>query len=284
MNNLEPISDEVISFYDRLYSGMTKKKEIADAEYLYTDLYKNIKNIIVEAEREYKNSCQALYTLLPSNTIDLCVGKQEMTYLYDNKFVKSNGRDIYNQIMSLPQFNLCPFCKVSPVINLDHYLPISVFCRFGVIPTNLVPICFQCNNEKKEYYGKTNSNSIVNPYFDQFINISQWLYCDIEFKYGGIVANFVVGDRSSIFTTEQINKIRFTFDKMKIGEKYLAFASSRFTVYYDEWESQYHTNKDSLIIDLSRERDLYAKKGQINSWEHAMYHGLVDYYSSLNTL
>ncbi|MCM4085154.1 HNH endonuclease [Paractinoplanes hotanensis] len=65
----------------------------------------------------------------------------------------SSGRSfagIRAELLSLARAGRCPMCDGGPVATLDHYLPKSVFPEFSVMPKNLVPVCYRCNNIKQD--------------------------------------------------------------------------------------------------------------------------------------
>lgn len=53
----------------------------------------------------------------------------------------------------------CPFCGISELSTLDHYLPKELYPEFSVFPKNLVPSCAVCNTRKKDGFSKQGPTS-----------------------------------------------------------------------------------------------------------------------------
>ena len=60
---------------------------------------------------------------------------------------RSHG-DIRDEILSIAQWDLCPYCSVTMVDSLDHVLPTSSYPEFSVLAQNLVPCVHQMQSHE----------------------------------------------------------------------------------------------------------------------------------------
>ena len=147
--------------------------------------------------------------------------------IYKNRLVASrDGRRFYDQIMQIAPNNICLFCGVGTVSELDHFLPKSTFAQFSVLPLNLIPICHQCNQSKLDHYSTKHSEELFHPYFDQ-INGIPWIEAQLVGNDDTLpVVKFHI---SSIIKDPLKSKLEFTFDKLKLGNSFSLLAASKLT-------------------------------------------------------
>jgi hypothetical protein len=107
------------------------------------------------------------------------VGRVEVVDLikvYSDRMVgsKSPGRPIYDAIKMAPDRGVCPICNTLPIKQLDHYLPKAIYPILSVLPTNLIPICKDCNDIKNQNRPNTQEELTFHPYYDDF-DTERWL-------------------------------------------------------------------------------------------------------------
>lgn len=95
----------------------------------------------------------------------------ELKAVYNRVLVHGNERPTYDKIKASAG-RICPQCGVGRIRNLDHYLPISEAPELCVVPSNLVPVCGDCNFEKLNQKPQTLSECVFNPYFDDWSGYS----------------------------------------------------------------------------------------------------------------
>lgn len=112
--------------------------------------------------------------------------KEDMEYLYTERFVKSKKDAYYAAIMK--DVMLCPFCGQpfgTGLKQLDHFLPKALFPVYAVSPINLVPCCGRCNNLKSAYAPKDKFTQIIHPYYDDYNDKEIWIKAKLEeYKVG----------------------------------------------------------------------------------------------------
>lgn len=92
---------------------------------------------------------------------------EELKDVYSRVLVNGNERPTYDKIR-LGAGLTCPQCGVGRVRNLDHYLPISHAPELSVVPANLIPVCGDCNFEKRNKIPASLTECVFNPYFDDW--------------------------------------------------------------------------------------------------------------------
>lgn len=109
---------------------------------------------------------------------------------YKDKFAKKGapGREYYDHILYeglRHGAGFCPICEIGRPSELDHYLPKSSFPALAVTPSNLVPICSECNKvtRKGAYSPNTQEDSLYHPYFEDPPSCI-WLIAEISFGQG----------------------------------------------------------------------------------------------------
>ena len=106
--------------------------------------------------------------------------KEKVIKIYTDKFAKqgSVGRIYYEAIMANAN-GCCPICGSGKLKNLDHFLPKSLYPILCVTPANLIPVCRDCNFDKRDYFATDYYSIPFNPYFD--VMNDEWLECVISF-------------------------------------------------------------------------------------------------------
>ncbi|MFC9755136.1 hypothetical protein [Streptomyces sp. NPDC056921] len=82
------------------------------------------------------------------------------------------GRPVYEE--TLNRATKCPSCGVGAVRQVDHHMPKSLFPYLAVVPSNLLPICSDCNFAKNDNAPTCYEEQTLHPYFDS-IDDDRWL-------------------------------------------------------------------------------------------------------------
>lgn len=62
----------------------------------------------------------------------------------------------------------CPICDYEVVKEVDHFLPRSLFPQYTIIPSNLVPLCRDCNKHKSSKFSNNPNKLQYHPYFEEY--------------------------------------------------------------------------------------------------------------------
>lgn len=279
MERLLPITTKVGDFFDLLYEGMTKKIEIKGIKYNYTDKYREVKPLIINAETSYfiaamNNKLSEIESI--TNIGDLTT--KDMVYLYENKLLdKTKGRHIYDEIRSLPSNSRCSFCGVRVVATLDHYLPKSKYPLYAVTPYNLIPSCTDCNGLKMGEIINSELDLLLNPYFDD-VQSEQWLFCDIEYRFGGWIPKYYTKE-IPVFTEMQNKRIANHFKVLELDTFFGIHGVNVIEIYIDNWIEFWNNEEfESLKEEFDKQEKVFSSKEKsINSWERALYQGLYNF-------
>ncbi|MFG1823819.1 hypothetical protein ACGFIJ_15155 [Microbispora bryophytorum] len=82
------------------------------------------------------------------------------------------GRPVYEEARN--RKTKCPMCGVGAVRQVDHHMPKSIYPYLAAVPVNLLPICSDCNFEKKDRAPTRYEEQILHPYFDE-VDDERWL-------------------------------------------------------------------------------------------------------------
>lgn len=198
-----------------------------------------------------------------------------MVNLYNNKFAKqgTTARKYYDKLLVSMVF--CPYCQISQVATLDHYLPQTVYPIFSVTPVNLVPSCSDCNKSKTSKHSNQISCMPIHPYYDKIDNI-QWLIATLQIFEKGIVATYQVDPSLNTSDPVLYARLKTHMDVCKLKEKFCKEAARRIAEKLPSWIR--FLNKyglDELIEDLKSDYDSIIKD-EPNSWKQALYKAFLD--------
>lgn len=112
----------------------------------------------------------------------------------------------------------CPYCGISPVDELDHYLPKSVYKALSVYSRNLIPICHTCNNAKRTAIETGTTNSFFHAYFEVFPDLPAFI-AEVSFENDILIINYKV-DRTHIIN-DLGDKLDFQFHRTKLNARLL---------------------------------------------------------------
>jgi len=153
----------------------------------------------VDGETDYSRKGQTgdLYLIAPwlKQSPQGGISSQVLRGLYGNQLQKKRkpARRYYDQLL-LAAEDKCPYCGgIGRPRNVDHYLPLSHFPQFSVLPLNLVPCCRDCNMDGKgNKFALTADSQLLHPYLDKPSFFSdKWVYATISHEQDCIVRFFV---------------------------------------------------------------------------------------------
>ena len=191
--------------------------------------------------------------------------------LYTNQMVPKDkpARKYYDELMSLPPLNRCPFCGIGTVTTLDHYLPKSEFPIFSILPYNLVASCKDCNTGKLADYATTKNSQTLHPYYDDF-TYEQWLFARV-LQTSPVSIEFYVSPPSAWSQIEK-DRVKSHFDNYQLEKRFSIEAANSLADLREEFMIFSSTPTDI-------QQELYKKfvshdSRHKNSWETAMYQAL----------
>jgi len=209
------------------------------------------------------------------------IAKEHIQKIYSEKLAKhgSVGRKYYDRILSEPKYGLCPICGVRTVKELDHYMPKSIYYTLIVTPENLIPICKDCNYEKRAYTISDIQNAILHPYFDD-INDDIWLTVNLQSIGAELVVSYNVNN-----LTERENllqkRLEKHFEVYKLNKFFTAQAANEIANKKMRWlELLKNVSPEEFQKCLISNCNSIGNNG-LNSWKAALYRGLITQFQEL---
>lgn len=161
----------------------------------------------------------------------------------------------------------CPYCGFGEPVTLDHYLPESIFSELATCRLNLVPLCWKCNNEKrnKDYH------NFIHSYYQEFDKDVIFFKCKIEARNGGILVFDYYIDGSNIdgglkqILDSQISCIKLN---ERLNKQSVLFILDNFGIGYENDNALRYFIEDRLS-------KVIEKRGK-NDWQAALLDGLLN--------
>lgn len=199
--------------------------------------------------------------------------KEDMIWLYDNKFAKSSSeaRKYYDKIMLSADNGRCPYCLHREVSQLDHYLPKSTRPVLSIVTENLIPSCSDCNIPKG-----TNDSLFSHPYFDD-IDCFIYLECDLINTDDGVVFKYKVAETKEC-DEKLLERIKNQMNSSDLLSLYGRHAASEFNIHKKSFMglNELGEEKNVLTRHFTSLLESYCDAIGVNSWQSAMYRCLVN--------
>lgn len=191
-------------------------------------------------------------------------------WAYKNRLLRGSARGYYNRLREASRLGRCPLCLVREASELDHYLPKRKFPELAIVPSNLVPICDECNGTKLEHAGETPGEQILHGYYDDFAT-RPWLTCIVDESPGAPLHFSVEPDTN--WTAHQAARVQFHFEKFGLDTLYADQAAVELTGIRGYLEGLLHTGGPSEVSAYLEEmaQSLSAEPALV--WKQVAYRG-----------
>lgn len=203
------------------------------------------------------------------------ISTEDMCAVYTEKFVKSDNKDkYYNRILKLAETGKCPICGIGQVSTLDHYLAKTLYPTYAITPYNLVPVCRDCNFEKRDT-GLDPACAPLHPYYDD-IDSHIWLIALLVFKENKIVVQYDVNPEIESYDPELFVRIKAHMNLFKLNKAYAVQASTEIAEYMEVWKQMSQKwRKEDFIKYLTT--TLKSKETTMrNTWHTALLRALIE--------
>jgi len=207
---------KLISWYDKIVEA----KNDDNAKQILLNIKPNVKDRYDYYEANF--SSNDLITITDSNYLK---NHPQLLSCY-----KSEGealKKLKRKIRKLQDDKLkgvCQYCGIRKPISFDHYLPISDYPEFGVLPINLIPCCLECNGKKKSYWKENDVRSIINFYLDN-IEDRQFLFAKINFRNNIPSLKFYLRNPGNNIDSELFQTIEYHFYRLELLNLYKSESS-----------------------------------------------------------
>lgn len=213
-----------------------------------------------------------LTAILSHTIVEGGANKEDMVWLYDKKFVADGGRKYYDKIMTIPPYGKCPFCGERRVKTLDHFLPKAEYPTFAVTSYNLVASCSDCNKNKKTLIFRRRDEELIHPYYDNFDD-DIWLKAKINEEVEIAFCFYI--KKPLGWTEEKFLRAKNHFDILYLNDLYKAHAGEVFSEYKYSLKRLYFSGKEKAVKEDLLDRVKEKRSIRKNSWQAAMYDGLL---------
>lgn len=118
----------------------------------------------------------------------------------------------------LEGIDLCPVCGIDPAVELDHFLPRSVFKPLAIFTHNLVPMCHECNHAKLAGFGDDSGTGPLHPYYDILPDV-QFLRANVEIINNGLSVEFAI-DMSAVLPNGFADRLGSQITDLELNSRY----------------------------------------------------------------
>ncbi|HBE9333760.1 TPA: HNH endonuclease [Clostridioides difficile] len=243
-----------------------------------------IKDKLISEENKYieLGEKEELYKLIRHENVvngTYIVSAEEMTLLYESNFVKGTktnnfGREVYDYLKNRAKDDLCPYCSIRRVRQIDHYMPKAHFPKFAVTPINLVPICKECNEDKKDKSYSAVEEMFIHPYFED-VNHFEWLKCYVDEGSWPITFKYEVEVRNDSYELLR-KRIHKQYEELKIYEEFESKSIRYFRERVRSINEEYEISGIDAIRKSFKREEESIRKENLNSWRACMYSALLN--------
>jgi 5-methylcytosine-specific restriction endonuclease McrA len=177
----------------------------------------------------------------------------------------------------------CPYCGINEASHLDHFLPRAKFPEFSIFAPNLIHVCSICNSTYKsdDVITPTGERKFFNPYFDDFIETTQFLKCEIELN-GSVypIFKFYIEDLSATMPYEY-SVMKNHFEAMHLQTRYMEqVAKEKFRIFRNGYidlkqRTYYETSLEEIKNDIDKRLRGYQCEN-INNLKKVFWESLKD--------
>lgn len=168
----------------------------------------------------------------------------------------------------------CAYCMLNDPRTWDHYMPKDAFPEYAVYHSNLVYVCFGCNQRKSTHFDKSEL-LYCHPYFSVDIEKSL-LHCKVTVHNGKLAIKYygaAIGAFHAAGMIAQRHVLRLCLTDRFQGE-----ASSMVSGLIGEFRQHFPTGVSVATLQGVLERrysEAQSKLGS-NAWDSRLWHGLAN--------
>jgi len=186
----------------------------------------------------------------------------------------ASHQHIRDEILACARFDMCPYCSVTTVDEIDHVLPKSVYPEFSVLAQNLVPSCGRCNSSKGATCFVSNGTSFPHPYFDQ-IPAGKILHADVAVSHHAVTWSFFL-IRLPGMDERSFAAMQSMFEVLELEELYRQVSVVEVMDRAQAMGDQHGAGGAALVREyLQREAESARNRGGDNYWKTAILSGLA---------
>lgn len=198
------------------------------------------------------------------------------------KFIRGKIFDI--QPNSLKAF--CPYCLLNKPKTLDHYIGQTEFPEYSILQKNLIPCCFDCNNNKGEDWRKNNQRRFIHFYNDTFLN-HRFLYSNLVYHKGEVTPkiHFYLS-KPVAMSVADFRIVKCHFKDLHLLNEYnqraIPLVSAEIRVLRDALNNG--STRNQIIASLQSRVNAQVIDFGINYWSAIIYETLANNRKLINSL
>lgn len=260
-------------------SGMISPRKLS--------LLEGYEDLVVDAAERYEQACETVSLHLLDRATFRPSDKQaakDLVNMYEHRTAPGKpGRAIRDAVRN--SVVRCPLCGVGGVRQIDHHLPKSTYPYLAIVPSNLLPVCSDCNYTKNDRAPETYAEQTLHPYFDD-IDAERWLHARFVVDLATVdrpdwyVEYFV--NPPSCWSSALASRVRYHFEIFELARLYEDQSADELVGIADQLETTFVAGgMDDVrahLLDMARSRT----KPRNNSWMAALYEAVAadDWYCS----
>lgn len=196
---------------------------------------------------------------VPANKAEAIKGQYEKTYKGEIHY--------YMRDSLMKNVHRCPYCSINQPETLDHYMPKSDYPALAMFRLNLVPMCPECNQKKKDYP----YTDFIHSYYQTF-PASPFLKATASVQGTRIVINFYL-DETAIPDAALVMKLKSQIERIDLLDRMNKAATS----FVDDLCSQCHCFMGlGFKIWLKMRYNDHVRIYGLNDWRSAAIAAMLD--------
>jgi len=172
----------------------------------------------------------------------------------------------------------CQYCGIGVPTTFDHYMPKGIFPEYSVLPINLVPCCYECNNIRGENWLLENKQRMtVNLYFDDLLMV-KCLFSEISYSDNIPETNFQMWSIDPSANNQSFEQLKRHYSMLDLEKRYKLQAAGvisetkRSIVIHTKLPCSREEIKQWLLDEARAKSDTFG----INYWEASLMEGLAN--------
>ncbi len=216
-----------------------------------------LKQLVQDYDNQKADLTSLQLSTIPATTARKIFSNYNLTY--SNRTLSGIRTDLYNAV------HRCPYCGVSEIESLDHYMDESTYEAMALCRLNLVPMCMKCNRYKsdKPYTDFVNPYYLSNPGVEFFI-------CNITIIANDVFYEFSI--KNGIFNNQKTLALKKQIDAIRLNDRWEKAVIS----YLQEDIFSKKITPQSLIASLPLLIQEKNNPKMLNHWKAAVLRGLEE--------
>jgi 5-methylcytosine-specific restriction endonuclease McrA len=233
---------------------------------------------VVAATEQYEEACRAASLhLLDRAKFNPPKARasdaKDLVNMYEQRMAPDKpGREVRDTIRNAAV--KCPLCGVGRVRQIDHHLPKAVYPYLAVAPSNLLPVCADCNYIKGERAPTSYGEQTLHPYFDD-IDDGRWLRARLVVDLPDWYVEFFVSPPSS-WSPLLTSRVEHHFEVFELARVYEVQSADELVGIAGQLETAFDAGGAPDVRGHLLAMARWRTRPRNNSWMTALYEAAAD--------